>query len=178
MPLAPRTLAALLAAAERLDRAGAEWLLAGSAARALLGYAVRPGDIDLETSREEGPAAAGALGVRLADEAGGGRACLRGRCRIAGVEVDLSGDLDVRGPGGRLAPDFALQRAWAHERQVGGRLVRLAPVEETVARAVVLADWGALARVATQARDGDGAVALRPAYLSLRLSCATSSAAR
>jgi hypothetical protein len=178
MPLAPRTLAALLAVAARLDRAGVDWLLAGSAARALLGFAARPADLDLETSRDDAPAAAAALGLDLADDAGGGRASLRGRGRVAGVAVDLSGDLEVAGPGGRLAPDAALQRAWAHPREVAGRTIRLAPVEETLARAIVLADWGTLARVAAQAREAPGAVALRPAYLSARLSSATASAAR
>lgn len=178
MPLPPRTLAALLAAAERLDRAGVEWLLAGSAARALLGYSVRPADLDLETSRDGARPASRALGVALAREEGGGRASWRGRARIAGVEIDLTGELEVGGPGGRLAPDFALQRAWAHPREVGGRRLWLAPVEEAVARAVVLADWPALERVAAQARGAREPVALRPAYLSLRLSSAAASAAR
>jgi hypothetical protein len=178
MPLSPRTLAALLAAADRLDRAGVDWLLAGSAARALLGLAARPADLDLEVPGEGAPAAAAALSLVLSRDAGGGRASWRGRCRIAGVEVDLTGDLEVRGPGGRLAPDFALQRAWAHTREVAGRRIRLAPVEEAVARAVVLADWRALARVAGEARDGREPVALRTAYLSRRLSSATASAAR
>jgi len=178
MPLAPRTLAALLAVAARLDAAGVEWLLAGGAARALLGFAARPADLDLETSRRDAAAAAAALGLALADDVGGGRASLRGRGRVAGVEVDLSGDLEVAGPGGRLAPDLALQRAWAHPREVAGRRMRLAPVEEAVARAIVLADWDTLARVAAQAREGRGAAALRPAYLSARLSSAAASAAR
>jgi hypothetical protein len=92
--------------------------------------------------------------------------------------VDLTCDLEVRGPVGLLAPDFALQRAWAHACEVGGRRIRLAPVEEAVARALVLADWPALERLAAQARAGAGPLAPRPGYLSLRLASAAASAAR
>jgi len=177
VPLPPRPLAALLSVASRLDRAGVEWLLAGSAARALLGFSVRPADLDLEISRHSARIAPQALGIALSYEADGGRASWRGRGRVAGVEVDVTSDLEVEGPGGRLAPDFPLQRTWAHSQEVGGRRIWLAPIEETLARAIVLGDWRALARVSGQAGE-DGTVSLRPAYLSLRLSSAAARAAR
>ena len=51
--------------ADRLSGARAEWLLAGSAGRALQGFAVRPDDLDLEVSPRGAGAAAAALGVEL-----------------------------------------------------------------------------------------------------------------
>lgn len=178
MPLPPHPLAALLSVAARLDRTGVEWLLAGSAARALLGLVVRPADVDVEISPHGARVASEALGIALAYESGDGRSSWRGRGRVGDVEVDVTTDLEVEGPGGRLTPDFALQRTWAHSTEVGGRRIWLAPTEEAFARAVVLGDWLALARVCRQAGEAHDAPALRPAYLSLRLSSAAASAAR
>jgi hypothetical protein len=159
--------------ATRLERAGVDWMLVGSAARALLGFAVRPVDLDLETSGDGAVVAAEALGLDLRYEHGRGRASWRATGRIAGAPVDLSGDLAVEGPGGRLTPDLALQRNWAQSMEMGGRRVWLAPPEETLARALVSGDWARVMRFAAQAPPG---YAPRTAYLGLRLSAAARAA--
>jgi hypothetical protein len=159
--------------ASRLERAGVEWLLAGSAARAVLGFAVRPDDLDVETSGDGAVAAADALGLELRYEQGGGRASWRATGSLGGVEVDVSGDLVAEGPGGRLDPDLAAQRTWAHSVEAGGRRVLLAPPEEALARAIVTGDWDALGRFAAEAPPG---YAPRTAYLALRLSAAARAA--
>jgi hypothetical protein len=173
--LPPRALAALAAVAARLDAAGVEWLLAGSAGRALAGFRVRPGDLDIEATAAHARAAARALGLSIAHVSGAGRASWRAVGIVAGIGVDLSGDLSVDGPGGRLAPDLALQRAWASPATVAGRTVWVAPVEEAVARALVAADWALLGRLAREAAGGPPP-ALRPAYVALRCSAAASAA--
>lgn len=184
--LPPRTLAALAAAAARLDAAGVPWLLAGSAGRALLGHPARPADIDIEI----GPGAAAverALAVRFRRSRGAGRDSLRAATRLAGVEVDVTCDLAVEGPTHRLEPDFALQRGWARPIGLGGRSIWIAPPEEGIARALVLSDWASLARIAGRAggghggpaaAGGGGAAAIRPDYVALRLSSATERATR
>ena len=174
--LAPRPLAALVAVADLLARDGVDWLLAGSAGRALLGYPARPADIDIEVAPGDAGAAARRLGVDLAASTGEGRASRRGSRRVAGVEVDVTVDLAVAGPSHALAPDHALQRAWSHPVAVCGRTIRVAPVEETLARALVLGDWDRLATIAAQAAPVDAPI--RPDYVALRLSAATSSATR
>jgi hypothetical protein len=175
--LPPRTLAGLVAVADRLAGAGAEWLLAGSAGRALQGFAVRPADLDLEVPPRDAAAAAAALGVELRRETGGGRASMRARTIVARSRIDLTCDLEVEGPEGRLAADFDRQRAWAAPVEVAGRTVLLAPVEETLARALVRGDWEMLARLSGEAAAG-AAVPPRAAYLAWRLSSARASAAR
>lgn len=174
--LPPRPLAALAAVADLLARERVDWLLAGSGGRALLGYRVRPADIDIEVSPAHAAAAARLLGAPLAESAGAGRSSRRGSLRVAGVDVDVTCDLTVAGPIRALAPDFALQLAWSHPLRVAGRDIRAAPVEETLARALVLGDWARLERVA--AEGGPAGAPVRPDYVSLRLSAASSSATR
>ena len=175
--LPPRLLAGLVAVADRLAQAGAEWLLAGSAGRALQGFAVRPADLDLEVSPRDASAAAAALGVSLRRESGGGRASVRAQTMIARSRIDLTCDLEIAGPGGSLSPDFDRQRAWAAPVEVAGRAVLLAPVEEALARALALGEWEVLGRLAREAAAG-AAGAPRAAYLAWRLSSARESAAR
>jgi hypothetical protein len=171
-------MAALIAVADRLDGAGAEWLLAGSAARCLQGLAMRPRDVDLEVSAATAEAAAAALGAVLREERGGGRRSRRARARLAGVEVDLTCDLEIDGPGGLLAPDFARQRRWARRALVAGRTIALAPPEEALARAVALRDRRAVARLAAEASAAQAPPPLRRAYLAGRVSPASARAAR
>ena len=173
--LAPRPLAALAALADLLGRDGAAWLLGGSAGRALLGYRVRPRDVDIEIAPGDAEALARRLRAPLAAAAGGGRASRRATLWLAGVEVDVTCDLAVTGASHHLAPDYPLQREWSHEVTVCGRTVRVAPVEETIARAVVLGDWDRLARIVSEVTAD--ATPIRPDYVELRLSSATSSAA-
>jgi hypothetical protein len=150
----------------RLERAGVTWLLTGGAARALAGSARRPADLDLECDAADGPAAAAALGLAMRPESAGGVRSLRARGEIAGVEVDLSADLALDGPFGRLDPDFPLQLAFARTADLAGRTVRLAPLEEALARAAVRGDHDGLARLAADAPAGGP---LRLEYLARRL---------
>jgi hypothetical protein len=75
--------------------------------------------------------------------------------------VDVTCGLEVTGPSHRLPPDFALQREGSHEIVVCGRPVRVAPVEETIARAVVLNDGARLMAIAITP-DGAIAASLKP----------------
>ena len=168
MPLPPRTLAALVAVADRLDRAGVPWLLAGGAGRALQGAAHRPADIDVEVSAEHADVAARALGFALTRDSGGGMTSLRAGGAIADTWVDLSAGIAVTG---RLEADWALQWAWAVPCSAGGRTVMAAPVEEALARAIVRGDWARIARLAA-----GGGPPPRPDYLARRLSSAISNA--
>ena len=174
--LPPRPLAALCAVADAL--AGLRWLLGGSAGRALAGCPVRPRDIDLEVDPRDGAAAAAALGVTLREAAGAGRSSRRATALRAGVEVDLTCDLAIDAPGGRLAPDFALMWERAHQVVVAGRALRVAPLEESACRAIVLGDWAGVAKIAGQAARAPGGIRLDAAYVAARLSSATASATR
>jgi len=162
----PRALAALVVVAMRLEGAGVEWLLAGSAGRRLLGFSARPRDLDLEMDEDRVDAGAAALGLSLGVEQAGGRSSLRARGAVAGVPVDLTAGLRVEGPGGRLPPDFGAQRTWARALEAAGRRILVAPPEEALARALVDADWALVGRLAAAAPAG---WAPRPAYLAMRL---------
>lgn len=168
MALPPRTLAALIAVADRLDRAGVSWLLAGGAGRALQGAAHRPADIDVEIGPDDAEAGTRALGFVLARDSGGGVTSRRAGGVFAGVEVDLSTEIAIDG---RLAPDWALQWAWAVPCRVAGRTVLAAPVEEALARAIAGGDWARIAKLAA-----GGGPPPRPDYLARRLSSVSSSA--
>ena len=176
--LPPRPHAALLAVAAGLDRAGVRWVLAGSAGRALLGHRVRPADIDVEVAEEDSVAAGAALGAPLRAEAGGGRASLRGSTRRAGVVIDVTAGLVVEGATHTLRADDGAQLDWCHRVRSGGRTIPVAPVEEAVARALVLGAWATLARIASQAAAGAASPVPRAGYLARRLSSATARAAR
>jgi hypothetical protein len=176
--LSPRALAALCAVADALARARVRWLLTGSAGRALLGAPARPADIDLEVDARDAAAAAAALGVELSPAAGGGRRSLRASALRAGVEVDLTCDLTVEVPEGRLAPDFALMWDRAHPVAAAGRAIRVAPLEEALCRAILLGDWAAVAKIAGAAGRAPGGIRLDPGYVAARLSSATASATR
>jgi hypothetical protein len=169
----PRALAALAAVAARLEAAGVEWLLAGSAGRRLLGFSARPRDIDLETSEDRADAGAAALGLRLRHDDAGGRSSWRARGTLAGMPVDLTAGLRIEGPGGVLEPDFGAQRTWACAREVAGWRILAAPAEEALARALVAADWAVVERFVAAAPAG---WAPRPAYLALRLASAARAA--
>jgi hypothetical protein len=175
--LPPRPLAALCAVADRLSATGVEWLLADSAGRALPGYRARPADLEVDVEAGDIAAAARALGAAHRREVGGGRSSLRAHAHLAGVAIDLTAAFEVEGPGGRLGDGFALQREWAEPRRACGRTILVAPVEEAVARMMVLGDRAAPARLAGQAADA-GAAPIRPGYVSARLASATATAAR
>lgn len=113
-------------------------MLTGSAMRVLRGFALTPADLDLEVGVDDAQRAADVLGLpapaRRSDDA---VSSLRSIGRLGGVEVDLTADLVIEGPGGRLAPDFEGQRTLGTTILVGDRRVPLAPIEELVARAEV-----------------------------------------
>jgi hypothetical protein len=139
--------------------------VAGSTARVLLGWDVRPGDLDLEVDAADAGPAGRALGLRLVRRTGRGRDGLRGDGRIAGAEVDVSAGLEVRGAAGVLPPDWAAQRAAATPVRLGGRVIALAPPEEHLARAIVLGEWAAVGKLAR----GHPGVTLDAGYVSSRL---------
>lgn len=169
--LPPRALAALHAVARRLDAAGVRWVLAGSAGRALLGHRVRPADLDVEVAGEDARRAGAALGTTLRRASGRGRSSLRAGAAVGDVAIDVTADLVVEGPGGRLAPDLDAQSGAGLVARSGGLAIPLAPAEEALARAIVLGDWDALGRIAAQAAAG-GAAPPDAAYLARRLSSA------
>jgi len=152
------------------------WLLVAGAGRALLGGPARPGDLDLETAREDAAAAAAALGLPAPAEDRGARlVSLRSVGALGGVPLDLSGGLTVLGPDGPAlpAPAWRAQRAAAIPVLAAGRTVLVGPPEEDLVRRVVAGDHAGAARLAAGLPEG---FALRPAYLALRLSAAASAA--
>jgi hypothetical protein len=172
--LPPRQLAALRAVDDLFAREKVEWLLAGSAGRALLGWSARPDDLDIEVHPADDLRASRALGVDLSEErTPNGIVSLRARTAVSGVEVDVTSAMSVEGPDATLPFDFAAQVEASHTVELGGRAVRVAPPEEAFARAIVLADWERLARLAAQA----GEATIRPAYVVRRLSSAAATAA-
>lgn len=170
MPLPPDLRAALATVADRLDAAGVEWLVTGGVARSLGGFDSTPRDLDLETPEPHTRRAAAALGLTADWCADAHARSLRATGPVAGVDVDVSGGLEIRGPGGCLPADYPLMRLLARAARVDGRTVRVAPIEEQIARAVVAGDDARLDRIAADAPPGyapDGY------YVSLRLSAAS-----
>jgi hypothetical protein len=161
---------ALIALAARLDEVGVDWLVAGSTARALLGFGVTPRDLDIELDEGEVPRAAAAIGMDAGRSTDDRVSSVRANGRFAGHEVDLTGGLTLRGPAGTLEADFALLRLSARPVTIGGRTVSVASIEEQIARATMLADSERLARIAREAPSGFVPDA---AYLSARLAAAT-----
>lgn len=168
--LPPDLRRALISLAERLDGAGVAWVVGGSTARALLGFAVTPHDIDFEVAERDVPAAAAALGLEAVPSHDERVSSIRARARFDGVEVDLTGGLALRGAAGMLMADFVMVRRAARRVSVAGRTVVVAPVEEQIARATVLDDTQRLERIAREAPAGfvpdAGYVSARLAALS------------
>jgi hypothetical protein len=150
------------------------FLVGGGTARALLGFAHRPRDVDVEVPEERLPDAARALGTDARWVEGAGRAGWRATAHVRGVEVDLTAGLVVARDGAPpLAADFALEHAWGAWVTVAGRRLRVAPPEEQVATAVAARDWARLARATAGAPPG---LRLRAAYLEARLAASESAA--
>lgn len=168
-------LTALGVVASRLDDAGVRWLVSGGVGRVLMGFARRPHDLDIEVADADMSRAGAALGLVPIFEEGGGRAGRRAATHIRGVPVDLFSGLVVARADGHapLVADFALQEEFAAQRAVVGRTVRVAPVEEQMAVAMVSADWDRLGRTVAGAPPG---FRLRPAYFERRLSAADNAA--
>jgi hypothetical protein len=163
-------LAALAAAASRLDRAGVPWRLAGGTGRLLLGMHGRPSDVDIEVAAADAARAADALGLPSPTPIeGSGWWSLRSQGTLAGIELDLSGGLRVEGPGGVLQADDAD----AVTVRFGGGTVRVETPGESLARAVVSGD-AAREQRAREQLPAQPAAAL--AYAELRVAAAASAA--
>ncbi len=163
-------LATLGAVAARLDRAGIRWHLAGSTGRLLLGGPARASDVDVEVAQSDAAAAAAVLGLPAPVAVqSGGWSSLRTQGQVAGVPVDLSGGLTVRGPGGVLhAMDADVLAV-----PFGGAVVQVARPGESVARAVVAADTTREQRARDQL-PADAGDALR--YAKSRIAAAANAA--
>lgn len=163
-------LAALAAIAARLDTAGVRWRVAGSTGRLLLGHPVRPDDVDLEVAGVDAGRAAAALGLAGPTyQTGGGWSSRRAGGAIGGVLVDLSGGLEITGPGGLLRADDAATVSVVF----GGHVVQVVTPGESLARALVAGDAEreVRARGAIHPSDTD---ALR--YAQSRIAAAVSAA--
>ena len=141
----PRVQAALWAVAVRLDRAGVRWLVAGSTARALMGFAVRPVDLDIEVATSDADLAASTLAVTLARDDGGGWTSRRGATTIAGVSVDLSSAVTA----GSLASDDETLFTASVPVGAGARQLLVLSVEEQLCRAMAAGAWGRVAKITT-----------------------------
>ena len=168
--LPPALRHALIALARRLDAADVDWVVTGSTARALAGFAVTPRDIDVELDEADVPRAAAAIGLEAARAVYEQGTSLRAAGRFSKQDVDLTGGLTVRGGGRVLAPDFELLRRFARSVVVDEHTVLVGPVEEQIARATVLSDAGRLERIAREAPPG---YTRDETYVALRLAAAS-----
>ncbi len=160
---------ALDAVADRLDAAGVVWLVTGSGARALRGFATEPRDLDLEVAGADAAAAAAALGMAPDTTQDARGRSIRAVGAVAGMEVDLTAGLTLTGPGGVLPADFPLMAQFATHVRVGRRTVRVAPLEEQIVRILVTGDEARRRRFVEEAPDGF--IALND-YVELRLGSA------
>lgn len=168
--LPPGVERALIALAAQLDGAGVDWLVAGSTARALLGFGVTPRDLDIELPEADVLRAAAALEIDAGRSTDERSSSLRAGGRFGGYEVDLTGGLELHGPAGTLAADFPFLCRSARRVPIGGGTVAVMPVEEQIARATVLADAERLELIAREAPPG---FVSDRSYLSARLAAAT-----
>jgi hypothetical protein len=167
--LPPPLHAALAAVAERLDGAGVDWVVSGSAGLALAGFAIVPRDLDIEVEADDAPAAAAAVGLVAARETDARVSSVRARGAWDGVELDITGGLEFHGPGGNLLADFRILLVSSTAVDVAGRTVRVAPVEEHIARSIVAGDAARLDRLADGRPKG---YLVNEVYLSRRLASA------
>jgi hypothetical protein len=158
---------ALTEIAARLEAADVPWSLTGSTARVLMGASRDPGDLDIEVAVRDAERAGAALGCALVIDDGAAWSSLRGSCEIQGVEVDVCAGVIVAGAEWVLEPDEALAETWSRVTSVDGRMIRIAPPEEQLVRAIVAGDWARIAKLA----DGGGPPP-RPAYVFRRLASA------
>ena len=167
--LPPTLVHALRGVAERLDDAGLDWVVSGSAALALAGFAIEPQDLDIEVATFDAPAAAAAVGLVAARETDANVSSVRAQGAWETVPIDITGGLEFHGPGGNLHTDFRLMLMSSRPVDVGGIIVRIAPPEEHIARSIVAADPVRLERLAGARPDG---YVVDQTYLSLRLASA------
>lgn len=160
---------ALTHVAERLDAAGVTWLVSGSCARALTGFRTEPRDLDIEVAGSEVRAAAAALDLEATIDHDDRARSLRAVGSVGSCEIDLIAGLALTGPGGVLPADFDLMATYARSVRVGGRSVRVTPVEEQMVRILVSGDEARRARFVAEAPAGFIA---QNDYVELRLGSA------
>lgn len=170
--LPPPLETALLRLAERLDAVGLDWVVGGSTARALLGFAVTPQDLDIEVAEDATHAAAACVGLFEHAERDTRIESMRARGVWHDVPLDISGGLTFHGPGGNLHADYPLLRLFAKPVALGGHSVWVAPIEEQIARSVVAGAGDRLDRIADERPAG---YVVDDLYLSLRLAAASAS---
>lgn len=145
------------------------WLVAGSTARALSGFATTPRDLDIEVASADIDRAAISLGL-VAHDAHDPRArSRRAAGRIGDVELDVTAGLTLTGPGGILPPDFDLMCRFATPMDVAGHLVLVAPLEEQIVRILVSGNEERRARFV---REAPADFVARSDYVELRLDAA------
>lgn len=132
--------------AARLEPTDARWWVTGGCAAALRGSPRRPGDLDIECHTADAEVVATALGLSLRPCDGGGISSLRAMGRFAGVPVDLTAGLVVRGSGGRVMPDDDGVYVRADVVMHAGFAVRVQPAEEAFARALASGNLSRMGR--------------------------------
>ncbi|HRC08218.1 MAG TPA: hypothetical protein PLV41_08380 [Miltoncostaeales bacterium] len=166
-PLPEPLTAAITAVADALE--GVDWLITGSVARALSGFAATPRDLDVEVAATQIEQAAARLGLGVANMRDPQASSRRAIGAIGTVELDMTAGLTLIGPGGILPPDFDLMRQFATEATVDGRSVPVAPLEEQIVRILVS---GNEARRARFVRESPADYIARSDYVELRLAAA------
>ncbi len=135
----------------------------------------RPGDVDLEVRAADGGVVAAALGLPPpAAQSGGGWSSHRAAGAIAGVPIDLSAGLEVRGPGGLLHA----MHATTIPCRLGTATVHVAVPGEALARAMVAGDPERVAKAAGAMPADEALVAQAMRYAESRRAAAAASAAR
>ncbi len=168
----PQLETTLIALAERLDAASIDWVVGGSTARALLGFAATPRDLDIEVAEDATQAAASAIGLTAHRDEDPNVTSIRAQGTWGGVAIDVIGGLTFHGPGGNLHADYPLLRLFSKAVSLSERTIWVAPVEEQIARAVVAGTGDRLDRIANE-RPANFVV--DDVYLSLRLAAASAS---
>jgi hypothetical protein len=159
----------LIALAEQLDAAAIDWVVGGSTARALQGFAATPRDLDLEVAEDATHAAASAIGLAAHRDEDPNVTSTRAQGTWGGVEIDLIGGLTLHGPGGHLHADYPLLRLFSKAVPLRERTIWVAPVEEQIARSIVAGAGDRLDRIANERPAG---YIVDDVYLSLRLASA------
>ena len=168
-PLHAALLTALRNTARTLDEADVPWVVTGSTARALSGFAVQPRDLDIEVPAAAMDAAASLLGLTVTDVRDAQARSRRGAGTAGPVPVDVSAGLVLMGPAGVLPPDFDLMASFATAVDIGGRTVPVMPLEEQIVRILITGDESRRRRFVEEAPDG---FVPRDDYVSARLGSA------
>lgn len=163
LPGALHQIAAAFAAAD------IPWLVAGSTARALLGFTTVPQDLDIEVPTRTMEAAATALGLTASEERDTRAWSHRATGVVADVPVDLTAGLTLTGPGGVLPPDFDIMEAFATHVDVAQREIPVMPLEEQIVRILITGDEARRQRFIAESPPGYVA---RDDYVSARLGSA------